>query len=448
MPFEAIASLLEERIGLAADTVGPETIRRAVLRRTAACNLSGLEAYLECLHRRPGEWEALIEQVVVPETWFFRNPEAFVLLRQYLECEWLPENRNAQLRILSMPCATGEEPYSIAILLKEMGLAHGRFRIDAVDISAQALKTAKKGVYPAGSFRGKALAFRDTHFTPLHDGFRIHPSFRTGVRFLQANLVADDFLTHEPPYDIVFCRNLLIYLGARAKQRVVQAIKRLLTPSGLLFLGHAEQGPFRNDGFVWLPATRAFACKRSETCPEPNPAALFSATPAPPPPMDVEKSEPLSAKPPPPLLKRAPQQAPVEKMPPPGTTAEGTSGHSTAPLPDSPTADTIDLFEAGLFEAAQGKADRGKITEALDLCRRFLKVNPTHVEAHFLMGMIQQAMGDIMQTEKWLNRTIYLDPDHLAAMDLLTIIAEQGGDGERADRLRRRADRIRRRREG
>jgi len=444
MPFEAIEALLEERIGLAAKTVGPETIRRAVLRRTAACNLPGTEAYLECLHRHPGEWEALIEQVVVPETWFFRNSEAFILLRQYLDCEWLPANRNARLRILSMPCSTGEEPYSIAITLKEIGLAHGRFQIDAVDISAQALKTAEKGVYPAGSFRGKALSFRDTHFTPLNEGFRIHPSFRTGVRFLQANLLADDFLTHESPYDIVFCRNLLIYLGARAKQRVVQAIKRLLAPSGLLFLGHAEQGPFRNNGFVWLPDTRAFACKRSDTCPEPNPAATFSATPTPPPPMDVEASEPLSIKSPPPLLKRAPRP-PMEETPPPDTTAEGASGQPSAPMPDSPA---TDLFEADLFEAARGKADRGEITEALDLCRRFLEVNPTHVETHFLMGMIQQAMGDITQTEKWLNRTIYLDPDHLAAMDLLTIIAEQGGDGERADRLRRRADRIRRRQEG
>jgi chemotaxis protein methyltransferase WspC len=437
MPFEAIESLLEERIGLAADTVGPESIHRTVLRRTAALNLPGIGAYLECLHRHPDEWEALVEQVVVPETWFFRNPEAFVLLRQYLICEWLPANPNVQLRILSIPCSTGEEPYSIAITLKDTGLAQDRVRIDAVDISAQALKTARKGVYPAGSFRGKALAFRDAHFTPRNNGFQIHPSFQTGLRFLQANLLADDFLTHESPYDIIFCRNLLIYLGDRAKQRVVQAIKRLLAPSGLLFLGHAEQGPFRNDGFVWLPDTRAFACKRSETCPESNSAPPFSD----PPPTDIEASGPLSTESPPVLLKRAPQ-APVEKMPPPDPAPEETSGHSSAPVPDSTTADNADLFEA-----ARAKADRGEIPEALDLCRRFLEVDPTHVEAHFLMGMIQQAMGDILQSEKWLNRTIYLDPDHLAAMDLLTIIAEQGGDGERADRLRRRADRIRRRRE-
>ena len=158
--------------------------------------------------------------------------------------------------------------------------------------------------------------------------------------------------------------------------------------------------------------------------------------------MDVEASEPLSTQFPPPLLKRAPR-APVEQTPPPDTLTKGASGQPSAPMPDSPTSDKADLFEA-----ARGKADRGEITEALDLCRRFLETNPTHVETHFLMGMIQQAMGDITQTEKWLNRTIYLDPDHLAAMDLLTIIAEQGGDGERADRLRRRADRIRRRREG
>ncbi len=146
--------------------------------------------------------------MVVTETWFFRDPETFAAFVRLVREEWLPAHTTAPLRLLSVPCSSGEEPFSLVMALLDAGVPAERFQIEAVDISARALARAERGVYGRNSFRGKDLAFRDRYFQPSEEGFVLDPAVRDCVRFCQGNFLSDDFLTGRASYDFIFCRNL------------------------------------------------------------------------------------------------------------------------------------------------------------------------------------------------------------------------------------------------
>ena len=116
-----IEALLKDKIGLAASTIGHK-IARAVEKRRLACDLPDFQTYLRRLQTSKAELEELIELVVVPETWFFRDRKPFTFLEHYVKSEWLPNRNNGILRLLSIPCSTGEEPYSLAMILLNAGL--------------------------------------------------------------------------------------------------------------------------------------------------------------------------------------------------------------------------------------------------------------------------------------------------------------------------------------
>ena len=143
----AIEQLLEKKIGLSTDTVGADTVASAVRRRMEECGIDDSAAYLEYLNTSTKEWDELLEAVIVPETWFFRNGESFTFLGRYVKSQWMPKNKNDILRALSIPCSTGEEPYSMAMTFMDAGLPNDRFSIDAVDISNKGLRKAEQGVY-------------------------------------------------------------------------------------------------------------------------------------------------------------------------------------------------------------------------------------------------------------------------------------------------------------
>jgi chemotaxis protein methyltransferase WspC len=209
-----IAELLEAGMGLHPASIGMAGVERAVAERVRALGLAGADAYWDALHSMPGERQALIEAVVIPETWFFRDPAAFgAMAREAMA-------RPGPLRILSLPCSTGEEPYTIAMALLDAGLPAERLRIDAIDISTRALDLARLGLYGRNSFRGADLTFRDRHFTAEGRDWRLRDTVRAPVHFAQGNVIAPDFLASAAPYDIIFCRNLLIYFNPATQQRV------------------------------------------------------------------------------------------------------------------------------------------------------------------------------------------------------------------------------------
>ena len=202
-----IENLLKKNIGLDVNSISSGVVKRAISERMKDCGIRDVQNYLQWLQQSEQELEALIELVIVPETWFFRERESFNYLKHYIKSEWLTTPYQDVLRVLSIPCSTGEEPYSIAIALLEAGLSATKVRIDAVDISQKNLLTAKLGIYQDYSFRGNPLSFQKSYFQRTELGYQLCHKVKSMVNFMYGNLADLNFLLGATPYDVIFCRN-------------------------------------------------------------------------------------------------------------------------------------------------------------------------------------------------------------------------------------------------
>jgi chemotaxis protein methyltransferase WspC len=418
---DAIENLLLCRIGLDPASVGTPLIERAMRLRIKDLNLASADAYLQVLLHSETEIQELIEEVVVPESWFFRDDRPFQWLRTYVSANWLADLGRSPLRILSMPCAAGEEPFSIAITLHDLGLPLARFHIDAVDVSARHLALAQSGRYSQNAFRGTDDRLRALYFHRHQQGYELDGSIRQTVRFIQASVLAPDLLWGSLPYDIVFCRNLLIYLATPARARVLAAIERLLSPGGILFVGHADRidSPERESNFTSVGDPGCFAFRHGR--PKAAEASLvpvvssvrLSGSLAP-------QTEPFSLAPP-----RQPAMPALSSSP----AAEAASLHATTPQP-------------ALLEEAALLTNDGRFDEAITLCERHLRTKGYSPSAFFLLGMIYQAAGKRERAEECFHKTLYLEPSHAESLLALALLAERRGDKAVASAFRRRAARI------
>jgi len=420
---EAIESLLREKIGLDPILVGTATIERAVRQRLAACGLSEAKAYLDLLMKSEKELEELIELVLIPETWFFRDKEPFLFLRNYAETQWLPFSRGRKLRILSAPCSSGEEPYSIAISLFETGLSAGQFQIDAVDISRKALGKAKNGVYGKNSFRYQGFDFRGKYFEETGEGLVVIPMLKETVNFIQGNILEKSLFAGKGLYDIIFCRNLLIYLDHSSRDYLIQVLERLLASGGLLFVGHAETLRNFTRDFQLVSQPKAFAYIK-----RPGPLNQYPAIRETVPDFQAHRTEIRK-------LRAGRSLAGKSRAP----SKNGAESKKRAPAGNQG-------FLAGkkksLLDKAGELADRGCLEEAASLCERFLEEYGPTAKAFCLLGIIRQAQGDIETAEKCLNRSVYLEPDNYEALVHLALLLEYRKEREKALILRQRAGRI------
>src|SRR6185503_2724728 len=169
------------------------------------------------------------------------------------------------LRLLSVPSSTGEEPYSMAMALLDAGVPSARFQIDAMDVSLHALERAAAAVYGRNSFRGTGTLGRDHHFEAAPRGRRVCQRVRRQVRFRHGNLLACPFVPPRDRFDIIFCRNLLIYFDRATQDRTIEQLGALLKPDGLLFVGSSEGGLTLSHGYVSAKLPMAFAFRRPQS---------------------------------------------------------------------------------------------------------------------------------------------------------------------------------------
>ena len=406
-PFEA---LLKEAIGLDVASIGTTAVERAVARRAKDCN-GDWRAYLERLQTEPEELRQLIDAVVVPETWFFRDRGAFETMTRLLSSAG--RDGADRWRLLSIPCASGEEAYSIAITLLEAGPFRDRFEIDALDISPRVVDRAIAAVYGRNAFRGGDLGFRNRYFVHDAKGYRLTEAVRCCVRFGVGNLLDPD-LPARGPYDVVFCRNLLIYFDAATQDRALLALERLIRAGGHLFVGPSEANLALEHGFVPIKAPMAFAFRK-----EAAPAAPQAASPA---------AIPLRARPAvPPSSSHFP---PFQRDAKPRLSRDAAKP-APVPLP----------LKIGLPEIEQ-MADAGHLVEAARLCERHLDDAGPSADALVLLGLIRDAAGNAGGAIELYRKALYLDPHHEAALAHLALRLEQQGDDAAAARLKERMRRI------
>jgi chemotaxis protein methyltransferase WspC len=399
----AVEAVLRDSIGLDPATIGPAAVERAARTRMATAGEPDLVAYAARLQGDPAERERLVEDVVVGESWFFRDRQVFDFVTDLAVMRAGLPGRGP-VRILCAPCAGGEEPYSMAMALLDSGLAADRFTIDAVDVSRVALERAARGRYSANAFRNADCSFRDRWFTSDGGYAVLDAAVRRCVSFAPANLVDESFAIGRAAYDIVFCRNLLIYLTADARRRVEATVDRLLARDGVLVLGAAEPPILKGD---WIPAAAAsvFTLRRGV--------------------------RPAVAMPPGPAV-ASPRPAGQPRRPAP-------AARPAAPVP---AAEEPAPVLADVLAAAGTLANARRHAEALAVCARARGQLPPAPELFFLEGMIHQAAGDLDRAEGCFHKTLYLDAAHDEALLALALLATQRGDVRMAETYRQSAARV------
>lgn len=404
LTLENVISLLRQRIGLEVDSIGQSAIEWAVRDRMAERKISELSEYTVDLLKDATEQKALIERVVISETWFFREAAAFQALEKLARTKWLDRAPLSKVRLLSLPCATGEEPYSMIMALLQAGLDPASIQVDALDVSLRVLQLARAGVYRQHSFRGAALGYRDLFFTREGDGrYVIDEKIRSHVRFEQGNILDPPAWLTGRHYDIIFCRNLLIYLDAANRRKALAVLRRLLKPSGLIFVGHAEIQEMINGGFDRYGDTKAFAfCLPGRAVSKPSkPRVSQLASPA------------------------KPRAIRADVIGRPCVTTES-----------EPAFDPSDFAEISRL------ANRGDYAQATVLCERVLRAAPAAAEGHFWLGVIRQAQAQMQKAEESFRKALYLDPAHYQTLVHLALLLESRGEVQNASLLRRRAERL------
>ncbi|WP_175883685.1 CheR family methyltransferase [Burkholderia sp. BCC0044] len=459
--------------GIDPDSLGNDFLIRALTDRVHALQADGervpsaarppvtpeaLDAYWQQLNASADERRALIELFVVPETWFFRDREAFATLARQA-AERLAAMPGRVIRVLSAPCSTGEEPYSAAMALLDAGLDPASFAIDAIDLSARAIDHARLGCYGRNAFRGTATEFRTRYFTPTRDGWLLDERVRACVQFSHANLVepvADNGIR----YDFVFCRNVLIYFDRDAQDRVLRSLDARLADDGMLFVGPAETGVAMRHGMRSARVPLAFAFHRepagaaADACAA-RPVAPLSAaasyrrterfTVAPPaaprpvlavapPAWFGEARQPCAAAP---AVQAASQTAALDARVDRADRAVATAV-AAAPAYDG-LAPTID--DAPTLEDAQALANAGAFDEAERVLAQFsARVGP-HADAFYLNGLIADARGRAAEASDFYRKALYLRPTHHEALTHLATLLDVGGDRAGAQWLLERARR-------
>ena len=402
--LRSVEAFLRRSIGLDPDTIGQAAVDRAVRRRMEACADRDIWSFLDRLTHDVDEQAGFIDEVVVPESWFFRDPQVFSFIRRFA-VTFAAAPGQPPIRILCVPCAAGEEPYSVAMTLMEAGLDAHQFRIEAADVCRAALAKAEAATYSANAFRADDLSFRDRWFHVQQATARLDDRVRRQVHFFRGNLLDDAFAADREPYDVIFCRNVLIYLTAEARGQVERTIDRLLAPDGLLVLGAAEPPILKAP---WTPAAgnSVFTLRRG---PRPGDSAAAPMLPRRPP-VDPRPNNPA--------------------MPGPAAEAAAQNGPREPPSVDD------------LLREAEALANDGRHAEALALCRRNESSTAPCPRMFFLMGMLHQAVGDLDRAESCLHKTLYLDADHDEALLALAVVATRRGDDRRAETYRRSAARV------
>jgi chemotaxis protein methyltransferase CheR len=438
-----------------------------------AAGLPDLQALYTDITDGGPAWDTVLEHLTVGETYFFRNAPQFAALRRQV----LPEliQRQAKLRSLrlwSAGCATGEEPYSLAMTVNDLlpDEATWQVTILATDLNAGFLTRAREALYSNWSFRETPEELRSRYFTPEENRWRLRAEIRRRVIFARLNLVEDMFpsvISGTCALDLIFCRNVMIYFDEATIRRVVDRLYRALSPGGWLFVGHAEPQAsvyhqfevhnFPNTVVYRKPLDApmfAFDSTRgvfdAGANPILDPQLRQSDRIAPLPTVKTQNRVPVVPAPvvTPPATLPAPQRTvppPLSAPEQPAPSGPAVCAPQSPATPRPPTERPRQLDQRITAHLAQGNraaaetllqelldatpdhvearirlgrlyADRGAWEAAREQCEQALAHNPLTTEAHFILAQIYEHEEQLEAALAAYRRTVYLDRTFVAGM--------------------------------
>ena len=408
--FGELKQYILEHTGLSYYAPRDEDLAARISRRLEARGVTDAAAYLQLLGRDPGEVDCLVGELTIGETYFFRQAEHFELLRTTLIPEILNrKGLSRRLRIWSAGCATGAEPYSIAILLLtqfERELAGWNVSILATDINVDFLARAQEGLFGSWALRETPPEIQARCFR--HEGrmWRLLPEFRRPVTFQYHNLMSDTHPSADAlPFDLILCRNVLIYFSQETIRAVARKLFHYLDTGGKLLVGYAEPNQENFTMFQTVSTSNVTIYGKGDGHAIPNTD------------WQVQRTSPL-----------------LPEWP----------SFNFAPLPDvysirsprvpAPEADVVQKPIKMGVEDVRRLADRGNWKLARDAANQLVQTEPLNASAHFTLGLIMEEVGEHEAARESLRRAIYLDRGFALAHYHLGTLLQSSGDREAAIR--------------
>jgi chemotaxis protein methyltransferase CheR len=269
--WKLLTDLIQTRFGLSFQGPRREILDSRLRPRLKELRLGSLREYYLFLRFHPErevEFTRLASLITNNETYFFRETHQFNILIRHVLPPLKPSLKERPLKILCAGCSSGEEAYSMVIAFQNAGLelAGISWEIDAHDVDPERIAKGREAVYDQSSLRACDQEAQRRYFTPSGGRYQLKERYRRGVRFFQTNLVAPNGMLGWAVFDVVLCRNMLIYFGDSAFESVIDLFARSLRPGGYLLLGHSEslldrRTPFipvlLDDGVVYRKAAAA-----------------------------------------------------------------------------------------------------------------------------------------------------------------------------------------------
>ncbi len=365
--------------------------------------LEQLHDYCDFIARDEREFQVLASEIAVPETWFFRYPASFEFLReQFL----LRRTHNPDaLTIASLGCATGVEPWCIAACALSAGWSPARVKIHAIDRSPLALESARGGKIPGGSVRSALPNWASPWIRSVEASITLADELLQCIEFRQQDILTTPNL-FDQPIDVLFCRNVMIYLSAAARMLLRERFLEWIPEGGLLFLGHAD-GLTRGRELECAGPTAAFAWRRLRVVSTQESAVT------------VTRKIPTG------------QFAPTKTRPSTKSVSSIPTPQPSKPAESAPTVAQIH----GMIVAGEFDASRRALEAALLL-------DPSNFEMLELLAGVYSAQNEIMRAVQTYGRVVYLQPDHGPALLALAELSEAIGRKDDATRYRARLKRL------
>lgn len=433
--FQLFRDWIHQHSGIYLEESKADSLRISLVARATRLHYSDYRDYFRYLSEHEDEFKELMNLVTINETSFFRFPAQFDALRDIIVPEIVhgrPHGATAQFRAWSAGCSTGEEPYTIAITLLDSclpGLGQ-RVEVMGTDVSTKALEAARRAVYPPRDVENLDRAVVNRWFERVEGGYRPIKAVRDVCTFSYHNLIKEPYpLALMSGWDVIFCRNVTIYFRIESTRRVINHFFDALNPGGYLFIGHSETLTSVSDRFETVEVGGIFLYRK----PYPKRALSFNELVA------RRRERAASAAETPKRRRSDPRVPAAQAAPEPAGSPTGELiARARAMLDEARASDALELIKDALaldphnieahLVAAFAYADLGRLDEAAEQARSVLATYPLTAPARYILGVIHQQRGELDEALAEFKRTVYIDPDFVLAHFSMANILRQRGE--------------------